>query len=319
MAAAAVGTISFAIRDGLPGLAPLEPVIEENDMLRSILVALDGSPSSMNAARAALEIARRNDAHVEGLGIVNSAWIQRPEAVPAGAMAFKRALDLQEMEDAAQRIEAVLQHFGEEARKAGIASVAARRIDGAPFRMLEAEAVAHDLITVGRHSMFDMDGEMCQLPLCVDQIIRSQPRPVLLLPDSQALPEPADLSAPVLVAFDGSPASSRAVHMYALLGLAKKRAVHVVTLDEASAARAGETADRACALLRLHGAAEAHPIGLGDREAGTPAETILGLAKALRVETIVMGAYGHRGVREIFGSCTKRVLNDSPTALFLYH
>ena len=288
-------------------------------MLRSILVALDGSPSSMNAVRATLEIARRNGARVEGLGIVNSAWIQRPEAVPAGAMAYKHALDLQEMEDATQRIEAVLQHFGEEARKAGIASVAARRIEGAPFRMLETEAVGHDLIAVGRHSMFDMDGEMCQLPLCVDQIIRSQPRPVLLLPDSQTLPEPANPSAPVLIAFDGSPASSRAVHMYALLGLAEKRAVHVVTLDETSVARAEEVAGRACALLRLHGASEVHPIGLGDREAGTPAETILGLAKALRAETVVMGAYSHRGVREIFGSCTRKVLTDCQSALFLYH
>ena len=288
-------------------------------MLRSILVALDGSPSSMNAARAALQIAHRGKTHVEGLGIVNSAWIQRPEAVPAGAMAFKRALDLREIEDAGQRVEAVLQHFREQAQKTGLPSFDARRIDGAPFRMLEMEAVAHDLIAVGRHSMFDMDGEMCALPLCVDQIIRSQPRPVLLLPDSQTLPEPANPSAPVLIAFDGSPASSRAVHMFALLGLAKGRTVHVVTLDEDSAEKAGETASRACTLLRLHRVAEAHPIGLGDREAGTPAETIVGLAKALRAETVVMGAYGHRGVREIFGSCTRRVLNDCPTAMFLYH
>ena len=99
-----------------------------------------------------------------------------------------------------------------------------------------------------------------------------------------------DRQAPVLVAFDGSPASSRTVHMFALLGLAAGRAVHVVTLDRSSARRAEETASRACALLRRHGAAETHAIGLGDREAGTPAETILGTAKALRPDMIVMGA-----------------------------
>ncbi|WP_064712342.1 universal stress protein [Rhizobium bangladeshense] len=60
-------------------------------------------------------------------------------------------------------------------------------------------------------------------------------------------------------------------------------------------------------------------IGLGDREAGTPAETILGLAKSLNVEVIVMGAYGHHGIREIFGSTTREVLNASPTVLFLHH
>jgi nucleotide-binding universal stress UspA family protein len=34
---------------------------------------------------------------------------------------------------------------------------------------------------------------------------------------------------------------------------------------------------------------------------------------------IVMGAYGHSGIREIFGSCTQFVLADCPKMLFLYH
>ena len=51
-------------------------------MLRSILVALDGSASSVEAGRLALALAARADAHVEGLGIVNSAWIS---AAGAGA------------------------------------------------------------------------------------------------------------------------------------------------------------------------------------------------------------------------------------------
>jgi hypothetical protein len=50
-------------------------------MLSSILVALDGSSSSLRAAQVAFALARRGEVHVEGLGIVNSAWIQRPEPV----------------------------------------------------------------------------------------------------------------------------------------------------------------------------------------------------------------------------------------------
>jgi nucleotide-binding universal stress UspA family protein len=34
---------------------------------------------------------------------------------------------------------------------------------------------------------------------------------------------------------------------------------------------------------------------------------------------IVMGAYGHNGIREIFGSCTRAVLADCHKILFLYH
>jgi nucleotide-binding universal stress UspA family protein len=167
--------------------------------------------------------------------------------------------------------------------------------------------------------MFDVDGEICELPLCVDRIIRGEPRPVLLVPEAESGQQHDASQAPVLVAFDGSPASSRTVHMFALLGLGAGRVAHVVTLDRSSASRAEETARRACALLRRHGAAETRAIGLGDREAGTPAETILGLAKALKPGMIVMGAYGTRGIQEIFGSCTREVLNACPTPLFLHH
>jgi len=288
-------------------------------MLRSILIALDGSPSSLEAAGLGLELARRRQSHVEGLGIVNSAWIRRPEAVPMGGMAYKTALDLKELDSATERVGAVLRDFRSRAEKAGIPSFEVREIDGSPLQVIEIEAASHDLIVLGRHSMFDVDGEIYELPLYVDRIIRGEPRPVLLVPDPGSEPGRDAAQAPVLVAFDGSPASSRAVHMFALLGLAAGRVTHVVTLDQSSSRRAEETAARACALLRRHGAAEAHAVGLGDREAGTPAETILGLAKALRPEMVVMGAYGNRGIQEIFGSCTREVLNACPTPLFLHH
>lgn len=288
-------------------------------MLRSILIALDGSPSSLDAAGLGLELAHRHRAHVEGLGIVNSAWIQRPEAVPMGAMAYKTALELKELEGATERVGAVLQDFRGRAERADIPSFEIREVDGDPLHVIGTEAVSHDLIVLGRHSMFDLDGEIYELPLYVERIIRGEPRPILLVPDDVPGSRQDASQAPVLVAFDGSPASSRAVHMFALLGLAAGRAAHVVTLDQSSSRRAEETAARACALLRRHGAAAAHAVGLGDREAGTPAETILGMAKTLRPETIVMGAYGTRGIQELFGSCTREVLNACPAPLFLHH
>jgi len=288
-------------------------------MLRSILIALDGSPSSLQAAGLGLELASRHKAHVDGLGIVNSAWIQRPEAVPVGGMAYKTALDLTELQSATERVDAVLRDFRERAGRAGIPALDVREVNGSPLQVVEIEAASHDLIVLGRNSMFDVDGEIYELPLCVDRIIRGEPRPVLLVPDDASGSAQGNSQAPILVAFDGSPASSRALHMFALLGLAAGRVVHVVTLDRSSSRKAEETAARACVLLRRHGAVETHAIGLGDREAGTAAETILGTAKALRAGMIVLGAYGHRGIQEIFGSCTREVLNACPTPLFLHH
>ena len=287
-------------------------------MLRSILVALDGSESSTRASEVALELASQHGAHLEGLGIVNSGWIQRPEPVPIGGIAIKAALDLSRLGTARERVDRVLQEFKAQVAKAGISSHVVRAAEGNPLQLVAREATAHDLVAVGRKSIFDVDGELYDLPVCVERIVREEPRPILLVPSEPSESGMGGSQRAILVAFDDSPASSRALHMFALLGLAQNRAVHVLTAaDETDAAT--ETAGRACELVARHGASQTRAIGLGDREAGTPSETILGLAKSIGAEMIVMGAYGRRGIREIFGSTTREVLNACPTVLFLHH
>jgi nucleotide-binding universal stress UspA family protein len=288
-------------------------------MLSSILVALDGSPSSFDAGRLALALARRHGAHVQGLGIVNSDWIQRPEPLPLGATAYKAALQVSTLQGATERVAAVLRSFHQDAKEAGITSFDTKEVEGEPLVEVEVEATAHDLVVIGAKSLFDVDGELYDVPLCVDRIIRGEPRPVLLVPQALNGNLIKDLDAPVLIAFDGSPAASRTLHMFALLGLAEAREVHVLTVDNSSSSAAAATAARACALLRRHGVVHARGIGLGDREAGTPAEAILGTAKALGAGMVAMGAYGHKGIQELFGSCTRSVLANCPKILFLYH
>ena len=186
------------------------------------------------------------------------------------------------------------------------------------MQLVANEATAHDLVALGRNSIFDAEGELYDLPACVERIVREEARPILMVPSEANGSGGAIADGPLLVAFDGSPAASRALHMFALLGLAQGRMVHVVTVGDASDS-ATDTARRACKLLDRHGPAGSRPIGLGDREAGTPSETILGLAKSIGAGMIVMGAYGRRGIREIFGSTTREILNACPTVLFLHH
>ncbi|BCH30877.1 universal stress protein A [Mesorhizobium sp. L-8-10] len=287
-------------------------------MLRSILIALDGSESSARASEVALQLASQHGAHVQGLGIVNSGWIQRPEPVPIGGIAIKAALDLSRLGTARERVDRVLQEFTAQVAEAGISSHHIRAAEGDPLQLVAREATVHDLIAIGRKSIFDVEGELYDLPVCVERIVREEPRPILLVPSEPSERGVAGSQRSILVAFDGSPAASRALHMFALLGLAQDRAVHVVTVaDEAAAAT--ETAGRACELLARHGGSQTRAIGLGDREAGRPSETILGLTKSIGAEMIVMGAYGRRGIREILGSTTRDVLNACPTVLFLHH
>lgn len=286
-------------------------------MLRSILVALDGSSSSVRASQLALQLGREYKSHVEGIGIVNSGWIQRVEPVPIGGLAIKSSLDHSRMKSAKAKVDEVSTLFRSMCTKEGLVSFSARAVEGDPAKIIADEATAHDLVVLGRDSVFDVDGELEKIPLCVDKIIREEPRPVLIVPESDA-DAPIVSRQPVIVAFDGSPASSRALHMFALLGMAAGRTIHVLTVAGTSD-WALRTAMQASQLLERHGAADVKSIGLGDREAGTPSETVLGLTKSLGAGMIVMGAYGNRGIREIFGSTTREILKESPAVLFLHH
>ncbi|AZN96621.1 hypothetical protein EJ066_04575 [Mesorhizobium sp. M9A.F.Ca.ET.002.03.1.2] len=152
-------------------------------MLKSILVALDGSSSSIAGASFALRLAGRLCANVEGLGFVNSDWIQRPQPVPVGGLAYKREFDLKLLKSADERIDAVLHAFSSDARRASI-TFSTKRIDADALSSIGIESIEHDLVVVGRNSLFDIEGELDRIPLCLDRIVRSGLRPVVVVPDA---------------------------------------------------------------------------------------------------------------------------------------
>lgn len=287
-------------------------------MMRSILVALNGSPSSNAAPSVALRLAARHKARLHAVGILDTDFIQRPEPVPAGAMSYKHSLDLSLLKDAGQRLGAVLEDFSSRARAAGV-QFDTKAVEGESRAAIEDAASACDLVVVGKTSLYSADGEISSLPLCLEQLLRKSVRPMLVVPDLQVIGEPGRELAPIVVAFDGSVVSSRAIHLFALLGLGRGRQIHVISQNDGSTARAQLAAEQAYTLLRAHGLKRVRAVGLGDREAGKPAETILGTTKSVDASMIVMGGYGHRGVQEIFGSCTKSVLAGLRAPLFMYH
>lgn len=286
-------------------------------MLRSLLVALDGSDSSISAGRFAIGLAKRVHADIEALGIVNSAWINRPEPLPVGGAALRAESNARRLDEAGKRVRSGLTTFRGQAEQAGITSLKARAVEGDPLAILQDEGTAHDVFILGRNSLFDAEADIHRLPIVVERIVRQSPRPILLVPDSETGEDQP--FGPVLVAYDGSAASSRSLHLFALLGMANDQPIHVLSLDNDSEENANRLAQQGCMLLRKHGAQHCTPIGLGNHQAGTASETILGTARTVGARLIVMGAYGHSGIREIFGSCTRDVLKACPISLFLHH
>ncbi len=278
-------------------------------MLKSIVVAVDASPSSVEAEKLALAIAGDHGARLVGLGVLDTPFFTAPMAQPMGAAAYKEHRDETLVEAARQRLEARLQEFAAACEAAG-AAYDAVEAEGVPHELIEAEADRHDLIVIGRETNFH-GVEKHDIAEVVQRLLRDNPRPVVMVP-------PAPVSGErVVVAFDGSRESSRAMHIYILLGLAKGREPHVISIA-ADRAAAAQTAAKGAGLFRSHGfEAKAH--GIAAR--GNPADAILSQVESMNAGMLVMGAFGrHNLVRNILvGAATRRLLHDCPAPVFVHH
>ena len=278
-------------------------------MLKSIVVAVDPSPSSVEAEKLALALAGSHGAQLVGIGVLDTPFFTAPMARPMGAGAYKEHRDEALVEAARKRLETRMKEFEATCAAAG-AAYGAIEAEGVPHMLIEAEADRHDLIVIGRETNFH-GVERHDIADVVQRLLHDNPRPVVMVP-------PAPQSGErVVVAFDGSRESSRAMHMYILLGLARGREAHIVSIA-ADRAAALETAAKGASLFRSHGFdAEAH--GIAAR--GNPADAILSQVEAMNAGMLVMGAFArHNVVHNILvGSATRRLLHDCPAPVFVHH
>ena len=106
------------------------------------------------------------------------------------------------------------------------------------------------------------------------------------------------------------------MHMFVLLGLAHDGEIHLVSVDRTKEAAAA----------RLHGADKlfaAHDIPVhlhGTASDADAAEVTLAEVDALEPALLVMGAFGHTGLRDLFlGSATRTLLRQCNTPMFICH
>lgn len=278
-------------------------------MMKSIVVALDGTESSRAAQDFAIRVAKLHDAKLTGLGVLDVPWITAPQAVPIGAGAFKYQRDEALLKRGRAQLLQRLQEFRTAVEGEGLACREISR-EGVPHEQFLKESDKHDLIIVGRDTNFYGEREH-HIDASVERLLRDNPRPVIVVPAGRP---PGDT---VVVAYDGSIQSARAMHMFVLLGLAKGRMVHVVSLHE-DESKAQELAGTGCELFQAHGIeTKAH----GIHTTAHPSDVLLGLLAGLNAGVLVMGAFSHHGlVHRIFvGSATSRLLQRCPAPLFIHH
>ncbi len=286
-------------------------------MIRSILVGLDTPGHIEVLSEVAIRWANRFGAGLVGLAIVDEPGIRAIEPLgPVGGTpgvnpVYYLGYD-NRMAQQDRKAHALLEDFSRRCEAAGVKHEAIVGV-GAPDEVIERQACAADLVLMASRTHFSFTAQEDEPDDgLLRRVLPDTPRPVVVVP----VPAGVTPEGPIVIAYDGSLQAERALSAFEATGLAGIGPVHVVSVDD-HADEAARLAGRARHFLTLHRIeATAHAIPSTE----PPDEVILAEARRLGAGLLVMGAYGQPVLREFFlGSTTRRLLEQSPIAMFLYH
>jgi nucleotide-binding universal stress UspA family protein len=267
-------------------------------MIKSILVAIDGSAHSAAARDQAVALAARYQARVVGLHVLDVRLVEMPpflasayvvETAPASTMPVEILAGFRENGDR------LLQEFREATGNAAV-TVELRMEEGVPAQTIAELADGHDLLVMGKRGVHARWGDQL-VGSTAELVARSAAAPVLL-----AERESRALSRLVLL-YDGGHASNEALKRAA--DLAANLPASLLVLTGAGALdSAGEVQSDAKDYLSAFSLSVEYKIFSGD-----VVMTTLQFLDEERADLLVVGRHGHSRLRAlILGSTTGELL-----------
>lgn len=267
----------------------------------NLLVAFNGSESSISALRHAAGLARAQGGHVTAI-LAHSTHdvIDRSSRwIPQEA----QALLLQARQGITGAIKA---RFAELAKELSLGDALSFREKAGRIDAVLAEAARHfDLLVVGRH--LDDDDE--HVALHPDRIALMSGRPVIVVPEGY---DSGSRHSHAALAWDGGRAAARALSDSLRL-LEAEGLVSVLTVGKSS----GWPVDDLLVHLARHGVAARHENYADSRSVS---DAILEFCERNDPSLLVLGAYEHSKFREDFlGGVTTAVLKQARIPVLLSH
>ncbi|MGO8865374.1 MAG: universal stress protein [Alphaproteobacteria bacterium] len=275
---------------------------------KDLLVHVDASPQCKARLAVAANLARRFDAHLTGLYVL-------PPVTLSPLLADQFPPKVLEEADA---------QVGQERDTAKALFTSAVKGLGSKTEWLESEGDAVELVSrEARHADLTILGQIPPTQrapgIAIDfpeRVVIGAGRPAFLVPYAGRF---ASFGERVLVAWNGSPQSARAVGD-ALPFLASAGRVEVLSIDasknEDSEMRASGVAI-ARHLLRHHVKAEPHHLVAGEVGIG---DMLLSRAADEAADLIVMGVYGHSRLRElVLGGVSRDIFQRMTVPVLMAH
>jgi len=274
--------------------------------LNDIAVYLDSAEATRARVEFAVSLAKVHGAHLLGIAFAPTALLPL----------YGADIGLADMGEALEGVkvqgETALEAFKARAAAEGV-SVEGRLMKGM------SEEFPRDFACVARHVDLAIVGQprdgdplIGQYAL-VERCLFASGRPVIILPSGAEKIEP---TGTMVAAWDGSAEAARAFNDALSFLKPPKRVVLLVGVSEKGGAEP-EVDDMVVHLKRRGVAAEVSRFSTGEGDIG---RTILGKAKELHADMIVMGAFHHSRWREfILGGVTLTMLEEATIPLFMAH
>lgn len=278
-------------------------------MYRSALVGLKLDAPNGPLIEAALDLAERQKLMLMAVAVVDPDVIAPREPVPPMADAYRVRRNDALTTQAHARAQIQLEDFARRCAERGITCSTEAR-EGSTGEELSIAVRASDLLMVGHGGGTESCSTAREDISVLDSVLKVTVQPALVIPCSSPQPET------VVLAYDGSAQSGRALHEFGISGLWQDARVEVVSIG-AEVAEATELAQRAADYLSLHGyTAEAKPI-VAKYDI---ANHLVDYVHTSGAGAIIMGAYGKSRWRDFFfGTVTKGVLRAAMVPIFLAH
>jgi nucleotide-binding universal stress UspA family protein len=275
-------------------------------MLRRILVLVGETASSASARQYAFGLAQRTGAEIAGLAGVDFVPERMPGAI--GSAFYRHSLDTRLRMQALDVRSHLRDVFESECRARNI-PLSWLAFEGDSLSALYLAAETRDMVIAGHDTAF-RSAEPGLLSEMLAGLVRVSPRPVVVCPGN---PPKGDR---ILIAYDGTAPSMRAVQIFALLGIGQGQPIDVISIDE-NQELAARRSSGVAGYLRAHGhIVEENPVA----SRADPADVLRTEVANRMAGTLVIGAYGQRGFAEmLFGSATRNLIEDPPCALLIYH
>ncbi|MGF1580362.1 MAG: universal stress protein [Gemmataceae bacterium] len=278
-------------------------------MMKRILAGLGGTPFSQSTIQYSVELARRHNAEVTGVTVVDVNRLIQVGPVPIGGNYWADELRRHRIRVTHERIEEVIQNFETACRDGDIRHQVKREERREPFDLMLSSARYHDLMIFGLRSIFEygvIDESYHSGSDLLIKLITGGIRPILTVSETY---RPIRR---VLICYSGSMESAKTMKQFVRMRLWPDVQLRIVTFDH-KPDKGQRLLTNAAEYCRAHGfTPEVTHIP------GPPKDQVLPVAEEWDADLIVMGNSARNLLlRQIFGETALHVIQHADRPLFL--